>query len=123
MQNQWFAERRHVRHHCRLQLANQEARRFNHNYVGTEHILLGLVKEGMRTPSCLGVAAKVLKQLGILDLRRVRVEVEKIVHAGWPRPPRSKESSTMQPRKQDGLTLPILAQDAYCWASFASRIL
>jgi ATP-dependent Clp protease ATP-binding subunit ClpC len=55
-----------------MQLANQEAQRFNHEYVGTEHILLGLVKEGS------GVAANVLKNLNI-DLDKIRLEVEKIV--------------------------------------------
>jgi ATP-dependent Clp protease ATP-binding subunit ClpC len=58
-----------------MQLANQEAQRFNHEYIGTEHILLGLVKEGS------GVAANVLKNLDI-DLRRIRLEVEKIVQTG-----------------------------------------
>src|SRR5262249_17061199 len=58
-----------------LQLANQEAQRFGHEYLGTEHILLGLVKEGS------GVAANVLKNLDI-DLRKVRIEVEKIVQPG-----------------------------------------
>jgi ATP-dependent Clp protease ATP-binding subunit ClpC len=58
-----------------MQLANQEAQRFNHEYVGTEHILLGLVKEGS------GVAANVLKNLDI-DPRKIRLEVEKIVQAG-----------------------------------------
>src|SRR6266446_6115544 len=58
-----------------MQLANQEAQRFNHEYIGTEHILLGLVKEGS------GVAANVLKNLDI-DLRKIRLEVEKIVQAG-----------------------------------------
>src|SRR5215471_11977693 len=58
-----------------MQLANQEAQRFNHEYIGTEHILLGLVKEGS------GVAASVLKSCGI-DLRMIRLEVEKIVWAG-----------------------------------------
>ena len=53
-------------------LANQEAQRFNHEYIGTEHILLGLVKEGS------GVAANVLRNLEI-DLRKIRLEVEKIV--------------------------------------------
>ncbi|MFN7770014.1 MAG: Clp protease N-terminal domain-containing protein, partial [Planctomycetaceae bacterium] len=55
-----------------MQLANQEAQRFNHEYIGTEHILLGLVKEGS------GVAANVLKNLDV-DLRKIRLEVEKIV--------------------------------------------
>src|SRR5207248_1029733 len=58
-----------------MQLANQEAQRFNHEYIGTEHILLGLVKEGS------GVAAYVLKNLDI-DLRKFRLEVEKIVQSG-----------------------------------------
>jgi hypothetical protein len=58
-----------------IQLANQEAQRFNHEYIGTEHLLLGLVKEGS------GVAAEVLKNLDV-DLRKVRLEVEKIVQSG-----------------------------------------
>src|SRR5213076_2445691 len=58
-----------------MQLANQEAQRFNHEYIGTEHILLGLVKEGS------GVAANVLKKLDV-DLRKIRLEVEKIVQTG-----------------------------------------
>lgn len=58
-----------------IQLANQEALRFNHEYVGTEHLLLGLIKEGS------GVAANVLKNLDI-DLRKVRLEVEKLVQCG-----------------------------------------
>src|SRR3982751_189282 len=60
-----------------MQLANQEAQRFNHEYIGTEHILLGLVKEGS------GVAANVLKNLDI-DLRKIRLEVERIVQHGPP---------------------------------------
>ena len=58
-----------------MQLANQEAQRFNHEYIGTEHILLGLVKEGT------GVAANVLKNLDV-DLRKIRLEVEKLVQSG-----------------------------------------
>ena len=58
-----------------MALANQEAQRFNHEYIGTEHILLGLVKEGS------GVAANVLKNLDI-DLRKIRLEVERIVQHG-----------------------------------------
>jgi ATP-dependent Clp protease ATP-binding subunit ClpA len=58
-----------------MQLANQEAQRLCHEYIGTEHILLGLIKEGS------GVAANVLKNLDI-DLRRVRMEVERIIQAG-----------------------------------------
>ena len=58
-----------------MQLANQEAQHFNHEYIGTEHILLGLVKEGS------GVAANVLKNLDG-DLRKIRIEVEKLVQTG-----------------------------------------
>src|SRR5262245_30773765 len=58
-----------------MQLANQEAQRFNHASIGTGPILRGLVKEGP------GVAANVLKNLDI-DLRRIRREVEKIVQSG-----------------------------------------
>jgi hypothetical protein len=55
-----------------MQLANQEAQRLNHDYIGTEHLLLGLVKEGS------GIAANVLMNLDI-DLRKIRLEVEKVV--------------------------------------------
>src|SRR5580700_4342739 len=58
-----------------LTLARKEAERFNHNYVGTEHLLLGLIKLGE------GVAVNVLEKMG-LDLERVRMEVEK--HVGPP---------------------------------------
>src|SRR5258708_2916074 len=57
-----------------MQLANQEAQRLNHEYIGTEHILLGLVKEGS------GVAANVLKNLDV-ELNKVRQEVEKLVQS------------------------------------------
>jgi ATP-dependent Clp protease ATP-binding subunit ClpC len=75
-----------------MALANQEAQRFNHEYIGTEHILLGLVKEGS------GVGATVLKNLDI-DLRKVRLEVEKLVKSGpdmvtmgkLPQTPRAKK--------------------------------
>src|ERR1700759_1006688 len=53
-----------------LALARKEADRFNHNYVGTEHLLLGLIKLGQ------GVAVNVLQKMG-LDLETVRMEVEK----------------------------------------------
>src|SRR6516164_925735 len=51
-----------------LQLAQEEAQRFNHNYIGTEHLLLGLVREGE------GVAAKVLRNLGV-ELNKVHSAV------------------------------------------------
>ena len=58
-----------------MALANQEAQLFNHEFIGTEHILLGLVKEGS------GVAATVLKNMDI-DLKKLRLAVEKMVHSG-----------------------------------------
>ncbi|MFP6858408.1 MAG: ATP-dependent Clp protease ATP-binding subunit [Roseibacillus sp.] len=58
-----------------LALARKEADRFNHNYVGTEHLLLGLIKLGQ------GVAVSVLERMG-LDLDSVRMEVEKQVGHG-----------------------------------------
>jgi ATP-dependent Clp protease ATP-binding subunit ClpC len=58
-----------------LALARKEADRFNHNYVGTEHLLLGLIKLGQ------GVAVNVLQKMG-LDLETVRQEVEKLVGSG-----------------------------------------
>jgi ATP-dependent Clp protease ATP-binding subunit ClpA len=56
-------------------LADVEAKRFNHEYMGTEHILLGLIKEGS------GVAAEILKNLNI-DLNKVRAEIENFVQPG-----------------------------------------
>ena len=75
-----------------MALANQEAQRFNHEYIGTEHVLLGLVKEGT------GVGANVLKNLEV-ELHKVRMEVEKLVKAGpdmvtmgkLPQTPRAKK--------------------------------
>ena len=58
-----------------LALAQEEARRFNHNYIGTEHILLGLVREEE------GMAAKILSNLGI-GLNKVRAAVEFIIGRG-----------------------------------------
>ncbi len=58
-----------------LALSRKEADRFNHNYIGTEHLLLGLIKLGQ------GVAVNVLQKMG-LDLETVRLEVEKQVGSG-----------------------------------------
>lgn len=76
-----------------LMLANQEAQRFNHEYVGVEHLLLGLVKEGS------GVAANVLKNLGV-DLPKLRDAVCRHVKPGpdfvtmgkLPQTPRAKKA-------------------------------
>jgi len=58
-----------------LSLAQEEAQRLKHNYIGTEHLLLGLVREGE------GVAAKVLSNLGV-DLKEARNTVEVIIGRG-----------------------------------------
>src|SRR5713226_3627658 len=58
-----------------LSLAQEEAQRFQHNYIGTEHILLGLIREGE------GVGAKVLRNLGV-DLQRAHDSVEFIIGRG-----------------------------------------
>jgi ATP-dependent Clp protease ATP-binding subunit ClpA len=70
-----------------LELASQEALRLGHNYVGTEHILLGLIREGE------GVAAQVLVKLGA-DLNRVRQQVIQLLH-GHP----GEESADDRPRR------------------------
>ena len=75
-----------------MALAHQEAQRFNHEYVGTEHILLGLVKEDS------GVGATVLNNLDV-DIKKLRLEVEKLVKSGpdmvtmgkLPQTPRAKK--------------------------------
>ena len=75
-----------------MALANQEAQRFNHDFIGTEHILLGLVKEGS------GVGATVLKNLEV-DIKKLRLAVEKMVKSGpdmvtmgkLPQTPRAKK--------------------------------
>jgi ATP-dependent Clp protease ATP-binding subunit ClpA len=63
------------RAHKVMQLANQEAQRSFHEYIGTEHILLGLVKEGS------GIAAKILKSCN-LNVGILRIEVERMVPPG-----------------------------------------
>src|SRR5579884_4312680 len=66
-----FTERaRHV-----LSLAQEEAHRFRHNYIGTEHLLLGLIREGD------GVAARVLRRMGV-DLNKARGSIEAIIGRG-----------------------------------------
>lgn len=59
-------------------IANQEAMRFNHEYIGTEHLLLGLLKAGC------GVGIAALEQLDV-NLRRVRFDVEKLIQIGHKR--------------------------------------
>src|SRR5262245_876915 len=79
-----------------LALARKEAKRFNHNYVGTEHLLLGLIKLGQ------GVAVNVLQRMG-LDLERVRMEVEK--HAGPHPETKMTEDIPYTPRAKKVLAL------------------
>jgi ATP-dependent Clp protease ATP-binding subunit ClpA len=75
-----------------MQLANQEAQRCNHEFIGTEHILLGLIGEGS------GVAAHVLKSLNI-DLHTIRQEVVKIVRPGPERVTTGKLPQTPRAKK------------------------
>ncbi|HQD41112.1 MAG TPA: Clp protease N-terminal domain-containing protein, partial [Bacillota bacterium] len=77
-----------------LELSVLEARRMNHNYVGTEHLLLGLIREGE------GVAAKVLRDLNV-DLGKAREEIIKTLSSGVPG---QAESA------QDGVQTPTLDQ-------------
>jgi ATP-dependent Clp protease ATP-binding subunit ClpC len=58
-----------------MKLANQEAKHFDHEYIGTEHVLLALIKEGS------GVAANVLRNLKV-DLSTLRNDVEKFIPSG-----------------------------------------
>ncbi|MGH2447612.1 MAG: ATP-dependent Clp protease ATP-binding subunit, partial [Chloroflexota bacterium] len=74
-----------------LTLAQEEAQRFNHSYIGTEHLLLGLVREGE------GVAAKVLSNLGV-ELTKVRSAVEFIIGRG-DRPPTGEIGLTPRAKK------------------------
>ena len=62
-----------------LQMAREEAARLHHEYVGTEHILLGLIREGE------GVAAAVLTNLNV-DLEEIQQKIEETVKKGRPRP-------------------------------------
>jgi hypothetical protein len=82
-----------------VQLAQEEARFLNHHYIGTEHILLGLIHEGE------GVAAKALESLGI-SLEGVRQQVEEIIGRGQQAPsghipftPRAKKVLELSPRE------------------------
>ena len=74
-----------------LSLAQEEAQRFNHNYIGTEHILLGLVRETE------GVAARVLSSLAV-DLSKVRSAVEFIIGRGE-KPPQGEIGLTPRAKK------------------------
>jgi ATP-dependent Clp protease ATP-binding subunit ClpC len=70
-----------------LELSLREAQQLNHNYIGTEHILLGLIREGE------GVAAQVLVRLGA-DLNRVRLQVIRVLHGHQASEPATTASVT-----------------------------
>jgi len=74
-----------------LELSVDEAARFGHNYVGTEHLLLGLIREGE------GVAARVLVSLGA-DLERVRAEITQVL-SGGPIPGTSNQAGGQAKKK------------------------
>lgn len=91
-----------------LELAVDEARRFNHSYIGTEHILLGLIKEGE------GIAAKVLQDMKI-DLGRVQAEIIRLL--GDQGSPSSQQAQSGKKKSQTpaldtfGRDLTVLARD------------
>ena len=90
-----------------LELSIEEARLLNHNYVGTEHLLLGLIREGE------GVAARILLELGV-DRKRVREEIMKLLHQGGGGLSRSKarkERSETPTLDQFGRDLTQLARE------------
>ena len=103
-----------------LALARKEADRFNHSFVGTEHLLLGLINLGQ------GVAVNVLQKMG-LDLETVRLEVEKQVGTGpdqklagnIPYTPRVKKSSSFPKRKPRRCTTLTWAPSTSCLACCA----
>ena len=100
-----------------LALARKEADRFNHNFVGTEHLLLGLIKLGQ------GVAVNVLQKMG-LDLETVRMEVEKQVGTGpdqkmignIPYTPRVKKVLALAAKEAKALNHTTSAPSIFCWA-------
>ena len=100
-----------------LALARREADRFHHNFVGTEHLLLGLISLGQ------GVAVSVLQKLG-LDLETVRLKVEKQVGTGpdqkmsgnIPYTPRVKKVLALaQPRKPKRSITLTSGPSIFCW--------
>ena len=90
--------------------------------IGTEHVLLGLIKEGS------GVAANVLKNLDI-DLRKIRMEVEKLVQSGpdmvtmgkLPQTPRAKKVIEYSMEEARNLNHNSSVQSTSCWGSCVSR--
>ncbi len=79
-----------------LELAGEEARAMGHNYIGTEHLLLGLIREGE------GIAAQVLQGFG-LTIDRVRTEVMNLLGAGIPGPSSAQQGQGQQKSKTPAL--------------------
>ncbi len=87
-----------------IELAVEEARRLNHNYIGTEHLLLGLVREGE------GIAAGVLESLGV-NLEKVRAQVIQVVNqSGAAAPAEGKQQSRTPTIDQMGQDLTAMAR-------------
>ena len=86
-----------------IELAIDEARRLGHNYIGTEHLLLGLLREGE------GVAAGILDSLGV-TVERVRVEIVRILNEGAPRSRLARTGSRTPALDQLGFDLTAAAQ-------------
>ena len=83
-------------------LAQEEAKMLNHNYIGTEHILLGLIREGE------GVAAQVLVKLGA-DLNRVRQQVIQLPEGSYDDPPTAETITGIGNRKNEAVVAAIAA--------------
>ncbi len=81
-----------------LAFADEEAAQFNHNYIGTEHLLLGLLREEE------GMAFRILKEVGV-ELQRVRAAIEFIIGKATPRSPSTERGLT--PRAQVVVTLAV----------------
>jgi ATP-dependent Clp protease ATP-binding subunit ClpC len=86
-----------------IELAIDEARSFGHNYIGTEHLLLGLLREGQ------GVAASVLDSFGI-SLDRARAEITRVISQGAPRSRSARTTSRTPTLDQLGIDLTELAR-------------
>src|ERR1700681_1046525 len=106
-----------------LALASKEAKRFNHNYVGTEHLLLGLIKLGE------GVAVNVLQKMGV-DLEIVRMEVEKHVGShpetnmigNIPYTPRVKKVLALASKEAKALNHSYVGTEHICGRSCAHQL-
>ena len=100
-----------------MQLANDEALRLNHEYIGTEHILLGLAKVES------GIAACVLKNMNV-QLHKIAQESERYIQAGpsivtltrMPQTPRARESSSMRSKRPTDSITTMSVASTFCSA-------